>query len=67
MMAVMTTWARLDVGSHQRTRWQRLKAWLFGTPSQVHVTTEIAHGVVAGAVEDNVARRAIPLGRVATR
>ena len=56
-MRPMTSWARLDVGSHQRTRWQRFKTWLFGTPDRVHVTSEIAHGVIHGVVEDAVEDR----------
>ena len=61
-MATMHSWAKLDIGSHQRTRWQRFKIWLFGSPGQVHVSSEIAHGVVSGVVEDHVA-----VTRAATR
>jgi len=56
----MQPWARLDIGSHQRSRWQRLRYWIFGNPHSVHVTTEIASGVVHGVVEDfHTARHAI--------
>jgi hypothetical protein len=61
-MVAMHSWAKLDIGSHQRTRWQRFKVWLFGKPEQVHLTTEIAHGVAADVIEtdaeDRVAARA---------
>jgi hypothetical protein len=49
----MQPWARLDVASNKRTLWQRIVAW-FRKPDRVYVTAEIAHGVVAGAVEDNI-------------
>jgi hypothetical protein len=39
---------------------------LFGPPSQVHITSEIAHGVVTGVVEDHIEYRDAG-ARVATR
>jgi len=53
----MNHWARLDIGSHKRTRWQRLKHWIFGKPNAVHVTSEIAAGIVSGVTEDYVDQR----------
>ncbi len=53
----MDHWARLDIGSHHRSRWQRLRDLIFGRPRLVHVTAEIAAGIVSGVTEDHVDRR----------
>lgn len=33
--------------------------WLLGEPKNVYITTEIAHGVVTGVVEDDLAHQRI--------
>jgi len=52
----MSPWVRLDVHPVTRTRWQRLKhrvrRLVFGIPGHVHITTQIADGVVHGVVQD---------------
>lgn len=66
-MGTMTSWARLDVGSHQRTRWQRFKHWLLGKPEQVYVSSEIAHATIQDVAEDYFDDRHPMVARAHTR